>query len=98
MAERTRYLLAYDIRKPKRLRRVHQVAMTYGQPLQYSVFVCDLTKVELISLRSALLEEMKTDEDSVSIFDLGPPTGRGIECIEFIGTRRTLPSDDAAIW
>ncbi|MGH2763642.1 MAG: CRISPR-associated endonuclease Cas2 [Thermoleophilaceae bacterium] len=98
MAERTRYLLAYDIRKPKRLRRVHQVAMTFGQPLQYSVFVCDLTKVELISLRGALLEEMKTDEDSVSIFDLGPPTGRGVECIEFMGTRHSLPSDEAAIW
>jgi CRISPR-associated protein Cas2 len=98
MAERTRYLLAYDIRQSKRLRRVHQVAMTYGQPLQYSVFVCDLTKVELIDLRSDLLKEMKTDEDSVGIFDLGLPTGRGLECVEFIGTRRPLPSGEAAIW
>jgi CRISPR-associated protein Cas2 len=98
MAERTRYLLAYDIRKPKRLRRVHQVALTYGQPLQYSVFVCDLTKVELVKLRSDLLEEMKTDEDSVGIFDLGSPEARGLECIEFLGTRRSLPSGDAAIW
>jgi hypothetical protein len=29
---------------------------------------------------------MKPDEDTIGIFDLGPPTGRGIECIEFIGT------------
>jgi len=98
MAERTRYLLAYDIRKPKRLRRVHQVALTYGQPLQYSVFVCDLTKVELIGLKGALLEEMKTDEDSIGIFDLGPPDGRGVKCIEFLGTRRALPQNEAMIW
>lgn len=98
MAERTRYLLAYDIRNPKRLRRVHQVALSFGQPLQYSVFVCDLSKVELIDLKSSLLEEVKTDEDSIGIFDLGPPTGRGVECIEFIGTRRRLPLDEAAVW
>ncbi len=30
MADRTRYLLAYDIRDPRRLRRVHNVAKDYG--------------------------------------------------------------------
>lgn len=98
MAERTRYLLAYDIRQPRRLRRVHRVAKDFGEPLQYSLFVCDLTAVELMRLRSALVEEMKQTEDSVSIFDLGPPGGRGVRCIEFIGRRRELPNDDAAIW
>jgi hypothetical protein len=41
---------------------------------------------------------MKTTEDSVSIFDLGPPATRGVQCIEFIGRRRDLPTDDPAIW
>lgn len=98
MADRTRYLLAYDIRNARRLRRVHRVATDYGDPLQYSLFVCDLTRIELMRLKSALAEEMKTTEDSVSIFDLGPPAGRGIKCIEFIGCHRQLPTDDAAIW
>jgi CRISPR-associated protein Cas2 len=98
VAERNRYLLAYDIRQPRRLRRVHRVAKDFGEPLQYSLFVCDLTAVELLRLRSALLEEMKQTEDSVSIFDLGPPSGRGVRCIEFIGQRRGLPTEDATIW
>lgn len=98
MADRTRYLLAYDIRHPRRLRRVHRLASDFGEPLQYSVFICDLTGVELISLRQKLLEEIKTTEDSISIFDLGAPTTRGVECIEFLGIRRELPNDDAAIW
>ncbi len=98
MAERNRYLVAYDISHPRRLRRVHRVATDYGEPLQYSVFVCDLTAVELISLRHSLLEEIKTTEDSIGIFDLGPPAGRGVKCIEFLGVRRDLPSDDPAIW
>lgn len=98
MAERTRYLLAYDIREPRRLRRVHRVAKDFGEPLQYSLFVCDLTRVELTRFKGALIEELKQTEDSVSIFDLGPPSGRGIRCVEFIGRRRELPTDDAAIW
>jgi CRISPR-associated protein Cas2 len=99
VAERTRYLLAYDIRQPRRLRRVHKVAKGYGDPLQYSVFVCDLTRVELLDLKADLLLEMNTREDSVGIFDLGLPRDRGLRCIEFIGTRRPLPDgDEPAIW
>lgn len=98
MADRTRYLVTYDIRHPRRLRRVHRVAKDHGEPLQYSVFVCDLTATELIALRQALLEEIKTTEDSISIFDLGAPTTRGVQCIEFLGVRQDLPTDDPAIW
>ena len=98
MADRTRYPVAYDIRHPRRLRRVHRVAKDHGEPLQYSVFVCDLTAVELIALKRALLAEVKTTEDSIGIFDLGAPAGRGVQCIDFIGVRRDLPSDDPAIW
>ncbi len=98
MADRMRYLVAYDIRHPRRLRRVHRVAKDHGEPLQYSVFVCDLTATELIALKRALLAEIKTTEDSIGIFDLGAPATRGIQCIEFLGVRRDLPSDDPAIW
>lgn len=99
MASRTRYLLAYDIRHPRRLRRVHQIAKAWGDPLQYSVFVCDLTRAELVIMKDDLIGEMKLGEDSVGIFDLGAPDGRGIKCVEFIGTRRWAPDEgDAKIW
>jgi CRISPR-associated protein Cas2 len=98
VADRIRYLVAYDIRHPRRLRRVHRVATDHGEPLQYSVFVCDLTAVELVALKRALLAEIKTTEDSVGIFDLGAPASRGVQCIEFLGVRRELPDDEAAIW
>jgi CRISPR-associated protein Cas2 len=99
VAGRNRYLLAYDVRDPKRLRRVHQTAKDFGYPLQYSVFVCDLTAEELLQLKARLLTEMHQGVDSVGLFDLGPPRGRGIECVEFLGARRALPAtDEAAIW
>lgn len=98
MADRTRYLLAYDIRDERRLRRVHAIAKAWGEALQYSVFVCDLTRSELFLMKEDLLGDMKLDEDSVGIFDLGPPDGRGLKCIEFIGTRRALPEAGAQVW
>lgn len=91
MAARTRYLLTYDIREPRRLRRVHRVALDHGYPLQYSVFICDLTAQELIRLRAALERETHLGIDSVSIFDLGPADGRGVTCVEHLGVRQALP-------
>lgn len=98
MPARTRYLLAYDIREPRRLRRVHLVAKTYGDPLQYSLFVCDLSPSELLLLRRDLAVEMDFSVDSVAIFDLGPPSTRGVECVAFLGARRPLPGSGPAIW
>jgi len=34
------YLVAYDVRQPRRLRRVHRVLKARGLPVQYSVFLC----------------------------------------------------------
>lgn len=98
MADRIRYLLTYDIREQRRLRRVHQVAKTWGYPLQYSVFICDLTRSELLMMKKDLAAEMSTVQDSVGIFDLGPPEGRGVRCVEFIGQSRDLPDGGAEIW
>lgn len=41
---------------------------------------------------------MSIAQDSVGIFDLGPSTGRGIQCVEFIGERRELPDGTAEVW
>jgi CRISPR-associated protein Cas2 len=99
MARRTRYVVAYDIREPRRLRRVHQVAKDFGFPLRYSVFICDLSALELLGLKRALTRAAKLTEDSIAILDLGRPDGRGIECIEFLGVRRPLEdSSTAAVW
>jgi CRISPR-associated protein Cas2 len=98
MAERTRYLLTYDIREARRLRRIHQVALRFGEPLQYSVFVCDLTRAELVAFKLELGSEMHQGEDSVALFDLGPPATRGLKCVEHLGVRRGLPEPGARVW
>ncbi|MGH3185527.1 MAG: CRISPR-associated endonuclease Cas2, partial [Streptosporangiaceae bacterium] len=69
---RRRYLMAYDIADPKRLRRVCTLMEDHGERLQYSVFLCDLTVAELAELESAVTEAMNLHEDSVVQIDLGP--------------------------
>jgi len=35
------FLIAYDIRCPRRLRKVHREIKSQGMAIQYSVFLCD---------------------------------------------------------
>ena len=95
MADRVRYLCMYDIRDARRLRRVHDIAVDFGERLQYSVYVCDLTRQQFVGFRATLRETMHLGEDSISIFDLGPADGRAAVRVEHLG-RRAPAADDAA--
>ncbi len=88
---RRRYLVGYDISDSIRLRRVHEVVKGYGYSLQYSLFICDLSEVEKLGLRSALGQVIHFTEDAIAIVDLGESTARGIQCFEFMGVHPILP-------
>lgn len=47
-------MIAYDIRDPKRLMRVHRKLAAIAAPIQYSVFTATLTKPELDRLLDQL--------------------------------------------
>lgn len=87
MSRRRRYLVCYDIRDDRRLRQVHQVAKSFGEPLQYSVFVCDLNRSERVSLDLAFREYVDMSADSIVFVDLGETAGRGAGAFEFLGYR-----------
>lgn len=87
---RRRYLIAYDICDPKRLRRVIKVMESFGQRLQYSVFLCDLSDMERIAWEVEILTVMRTTEDSVVHIDLGAVDVSAE--IGIIGTSRRLPA------
>lgn len=88
---RNRYLVAYDIADGRRLRLVHRCITGFGDPLQYSVFVCDLTHRELIALRFALRDIIDHRQDAILIVDLGPSQTTERSRFEFIGIHRPLP-------
>lgn len=95
--------MTYDIREPGRLRRVHQLVADFGERLQYSVYVCDLTRQELVGFRAKLREVANLREDSVSIFDLGPALGALTHRVEHLGKRAAVATerqggDPAVLW
>lgn len=57
------YLLAYDIRDPKRLRQVAKTLEGYGTRIQYSIFRCRLDQQMLERLRWKLAEIMQAEDD-----------------------------------
>jgi CRISPR-associated protein Cas2 len=94
---RRRYLVAYDIRDPKRLRKVHKTMLAFGWSMQYSVFLCDLDRVEFFSLETEIAKHIHHGVDSVAMVDLGDPSERGRQCFTFLGAPPTLPSSGPII-
>jgi CRISPR-associated protein Cas2 len=88
--QRNRYLVGYDIRHPKRLRLVWQAMKGYGEPLQYSLFVCDLTRAEKSAMQLHVGSLMDHSLDSVVLVDLGPASGGALR-FDFMGIHRPLP-------
>lgn len=92
---RRRYLVAYDIRDPGRLRAVHRTARAYGRALQYSVFVCDLGQEDMIHLKWDLSDIINHLEDAVALVDLGDAADDSR--FEFLGVRPALPRQGPTI-
>jgi len=69
-------IITYDICNPRRLRRVFKAMKGFGQHLQLSVFLCQLTDMERLDMIDVLSRTILTTEDQILIVDLGPTTGR----------------------
>jgi CRISPR-associated protein Cas2 len=61
------WLVCYDVRHPKRLRRAAKHMEGYGERMQYSVFRCWLTTRELERLRWELTELLEPEDDVLLI-------------------------------
>lgn len=64
-------LVCYDVRDPKRYRKVHKIIRGSGEPVQYSIFRCRLDDRESERLRWRLSRVMDS-EDALLIVDLCP--------------------------
>lgn len=92
------YLISYDVADAKRLRRTYKKMCGFGDPIQYSVFRCELSPTERQLVKEALWEILNWDQDRVMLVDLGPAGARGDDCVELWGQPRVeLPSRTAVI-
>jgi CRISPR-associated protein Cas2 len=85
------YLVCYDVSDDKRLRRAYKMMKGYGDPLQYSVFRCELSPAQRQRMKEDLWDLLNFACDRVMIVDLGPAGARGRNCVEFWGEPRTQP-------
>lgn len=97
MSGRNRFLVTYDISDAKRLRQVFKTMHGFGDPLQYSVFACDLNPKERALLVTALDEIIHHGEDRIMIVDLGPADGRSKDAIQFLGKSTPPPESGPVI-
>lgn len=82
---RNTYLVCYDIADDKRLRKVFKAMRDFGDHLQYSIFECQFTPVDLAKCRHVLGGLIHHDDDQVLFVDLGPTEGRGDRVITALG-------------
>lgn len=95
---RRRYLVCYDIRDPRRLRDTHRVVSAYGEFLQYSLYVCDLSGSERIRMMDRLRDVVDRRVDSVVVFDLRlTAPGTSAHIVAALGPGPRLPDGGETI-
>ena len=95
---RSVYLVCYDVADDKRLRKTFKKMCSFGDPVQYSVFRCELSPTEKHLMKEALWAILNWDRDRVMLINVGPVGARGDQCMEFWGQPRVeLPSRAAVV-
>jgi CRISPR-associated protein Cas2 len=82
---RRNFIVTYDIRDPKRLRKVFNTCKGYGIHLQYSVFECDLSPADRVRFEDKLKSIIHHENDQVIFVDLGPSDARGERTVTALG-------------
>lgn len=75
------YLVAYDICEKKRLRKVAHTCEDFGFRRQYSVFLCRISTLDLVRLKSRLYDIINLQEDQVLFIPLCNRCAQGIEAL-----------------
>lgn len=94
---RNRYIVCYDVADPKRLTKTYKKMNGYGDPVQYSVFQCELSDMELLYMRGDLESLLNLQEDRVLIVNTGPADNRPSKHISVMGTPLNSRGDSAIV-
>ena len=93
-----RYLIAYDVVNDARRLRVAKKLESYGDRIQYSVFVVDVRPARIVRLVEALEQIIDRQDDSVLLCDLGLLTALDDKRFLVVGRRRPLTDDGPLIF
>jgi CRISPR-associated protein Cas2 len=91
-----RYLIAYDISDDVRRTKVAKKLESYGDRVQYSVFIVDARPAKLLRLRDQLTDMIDQGTDSVLFCNLGSLRGNH-RSLDVVGCSRNLTGHGPAI-
>lgn len=92
-----RYVIAYDVHDDRRRSRLAKKLESYGDRVQFSVFVIDVRTARFERLRAALVRLIEPQEDSVLFCDMGPLTASLDTRFSYLGLSRPLTGNSAII-
>lgn len=82
-------LITYDVsvvtaKGRKRLRNIAKTCLDHGMRVQNSVFECEVTPAEMVTLKQTLTELYDPEEDSLRFYYLGK---KGRQKVEHMGAK-----------
>lgn len=84
-------VVSYDIKDDRRRGKIFKTLKNFGQWVQFSVFECDITKVDYLRMRDKLEKKINAEEgDSIRFYFL---CENDLEKLERIGGVQPLPDD-----
>lgn len=69
-------LVSYDISNDYRLRKMFKLMRGYGEHVQYSIFLCQLTDKDKVVLAEKIKDVIHHKEDQAIMITLGPVDGK----------------------
>lgn len=92
-----RTLICYDVIDDKRRTRLAKVLGKYGDRIQYSVFVVDISPAKLLGLRDEASAIINRNEDSILFCDLGRIANLSDKKFSYLGQTRDITDNDVLI-
>ena len=92
-------LIAYDIREPKRLRRIHRTLRKQAMAVQQSVFIIETDERHLEALLGDLRAQANNRDDDIRLYAIPNPAAlwtAGTQCDKGVGLYTAAPSRSAA--
>jgi CRISPR-associated protein Cas2 len=92
-----RYLIANDVADDLRRTKVAKKLESYGDRVQYSVFIVDTRPAKLLRLRAQLTDLIDEDTDSILFCNLGNLREERRRPLDVVGRSRTITGHGPAI-
>lgn len=92
-----RYLIAYDVSDDVRRTKVAKKLESYGDRVQYSLFIVDARPAKLLRLRTQLIGLIDEGTDSVLFCNLGTLRDNQRRSLDVVGRSRTITGHGPAI-